>query len=56
MILSFGEENVNNFLVKVMAGSTPFTSLPKQGFKIKKSSRWDGKDAPPLIEENYDDL
>ena len=30
--------------------------LPKSGIVIKKASKWDGKDAEPIVEEIYDDL
>jgi hypothetical protein len=39
-----------------MTGSVSFDPLPKQGFKLKKASKWDGKDAAPIIEDLYDDL
>jgi hypothetical protein len=51
---AFSNENVNAFLTKVITGSSPTDQLPKQGFSVKKISKWDGKDAAPIIEENYD--
>ena len=51
---AFSNENVNAFLTKVITGSSPTDQLPKQGFSVKKVSKWDGKDAAPIIEENYD--
>jgi hypothetical protein len=39
-----------------MTGSVSFDPLPKQGFKVKKTSKWNGKDAAPIIEDPYDDL
>ncbi len=56
MTASFNNENVSSFLNKVMSGSAKVTNLPKSGFVIKKASKWDGKDAQPIIEESYEDL
>lgn len=51
---AFSNENVNTFLTKVITGSSPTDPLPKGGFTVKKVSKWDGKDAAPIIEENYE--
>jgi hypothetical protein len=52
---AFSTENMNTFMTKVITGSAPTDPLPKQGITIKKSSKWDGKDAAP-IQDSYDDL
>jgi hypothetical protein len=56
MTAAFNNENVNTFLNKVLSGSAKVTSLPKSGIVIKKTSKWDGKDAKPIIEDTYEDL
>jgi hypothetical protein len=55
MTAAFNKENFSNFLTKVMTGSAATAPLPKSGFVVKKVSKWDGKDAEPIV-ENYDDL
>jgi hypothetical protein len=52
---AFSTENMNTFMTKVITGSAPTDPIPKQGITIKKSSKWDGKDAAP-IQDSYDDL
>lgn len=56
MTAAFNNENVNTFLNKVMSGTAKVSNLPKSGFVIKKTSKWDGKDAQPIAEDNYEDL
>lgn len=53
MTASFNKENVNSFLTKVLTGSAGVSSLPTSGFKVKKVSKWDGKDAEPIVEDDY---
>ena len=53
---SYNTDNVSSFLTKVTVGSTPTDPLPKTGFSVKKVTKWDGKDAAPIVEEYYDDL
>jgi len=48
---SFNEENLNQFLTKVMTGSAPTDKLPMGTMEIRKADKWDGKDAAPIIEE-----
>ena len=58
MTASFNSDNVGSFLTKVMTGSAHVSDLPKSGFKVKKASKWDGKDAEPIVEDydDYDEL
>jgi hypothetical protein len=53
---SFSYEGTNDFLVKVLAGSQGVDTLPP--LEWKRADEWDGKDAPPLEEDEYetDDL
>jgi hypothetical protein len=53
MRAAFNKENMSNFLTKVMTGSSGGASLPSSGMVFKKSSKWDGKDAEPIVED-YD--
>ena len=56
MTASFNKENVNSFLTKVLTGSAGVGSLPATGFTVKKVSKWDGKDAEPIVEDyDYED-
>lgn len=41
-------------MTKVLTGAASVHPLPSQGFLVKKVSKWDGKDAEPIIEEDYD--
>jgi len=50
---AFNEKGVKSFVDGLLIGKTPLGPLPAN-FKFKKVSAWDGKDAPPLEEENYD--
>lgn len=52
---SFSQDNVSQFLQDLLIGKGGLSKLDKD-FKIKKAEKWDGKDAPPIEEENYDDL
>ncbi len=52
---SYSQENVGQFLDDLLIGKGGLSKLDKE-FKIKKAEKWDGQDAPPLEEENYDDL
>lgn len=56
MTAAFNKENLSSFLSKVMIGGARTEALPKSGFVVKKASKWDGKDAKPIVEDNYDDL
>lgn len=57
MTAAFNKDNLGSFLTKVMSGGASTNSLPKSGFVVKKSSKWDGKDAEPIVEDyDYDDL
>lgn len=55
MTAAFNRENLGNFLTRVITGGAATTPLPKSGFVVKKVSKWDGKDAKPIVED-YDDL
>ena len=49
---SYSEDNVNEFLTKVITGSAPTDKLPIGAMsELKKADNWDGKDAAPIIEE-----
>ena len=49
---SYSEDNVNEFLTKVITGSAPTDKLPIGSMsELKKADKWDGKDAAPIIEE-----
>lgn len=54
MTASFNKENTSSFLTKVMNGGARTDPLPKSGIVLKKRSKWDGKDAEPIV-ENWDD-
>ena len=56
MTAAYNKENVNNFLTKVMNGNAATNSLPPTGMTFKKASKWDGKDAEPIIEDWDDEL
>jgi hypothetical protein len=57
MTASFNKENLGSFVSKVMTGGVRTDALPKSGFVVKKTTKWDGKDAEPIVEDNYyDDL
>lgn len=45
MTAAFNKDNLSSFLDKTLTGSAAYSSLPKDGIKIKKVSKWDGKDA-----------
>ena len=52
MRASYSESNVNEFLTKVITGSSPTDKLPMGAMsELKKADKWDGKDAAPIIEE-----
>jgi hypothetical protein len=55
MTAAFNKENGNNFLTKLMTGGARTDDLPKSGMKFKKRSKWDGKDAEPIVED-FDEL
>jgi hypothetical protein len=52
---SYSQDNVGQFLQDLLIGKGGLGKLDKE-FKIKKAEKWDGKDAPALEEENYEDL
>lgn len=54
MTAAFNSENLNQFLSKCLTGTASYGQLPKDGIKVKKVSKWDGKDAEPIVEEDYD--
>lgn len=56
MTASFNKENCSNFLTKVMSGSARTDNLPKSGMVFKKRSKWDGKDAEPIVDDYNDEL
>ena len=55
MTAAFNRENASSFLTKVMSGGARTDSLPKSGMVFKKRSKWDGKDAEPIVDD-YDEL
>jgi protein disulfide-isomerase A6 len=52
---AFNKENTSSFMTKVMSGGARTDSLPKSGMVFKKRSKWDGKDAEPIVED-WDEL
>ena len=52
---AFDAENVSIFMTKTVTGSAAFDPIAKFGFRLKKTSKWDGKDAKPIGEDSYDD-
>ena len=54
---SFSTNNLNDFLSDLLIGRGGLTNLAGE-FKLKKAEKWDGKDAPPLEEDDsyYEDL
>jgi len=56
MTASFNKENLSNFVTKVMTGSARTDKLPPSGMVFKKRSKWDGKDAEPIVEDWGDEL
>ena len=56
MTAAFNKENLSNFLTKVMNGSAAVSNLPQTGMTFKKASKWDGKDAEPIVEDYDTDL
>jgi protein disulfide-isomerase A6 len=52
---AFDAENVSIFMTKTVTGSTPFDPIPKSLLRVKKASKWNGKDASPIGEDSYDD-
>ena len=54
MTAAFNKENCNGFLTKLMTGGARTDNLPQQGMKFKKRSKWDGKDAEPIVEDFSD--
>ena len=49
---SYSDDNVSEFLTKVITGSAPTDKLPIGAMnELKKADKWDGKDAAPIIEE-----
>jgi len=54
MTSSFNKDNMSGFLTKLMSGGARTDPLPKAGITIKKASKWDGKDAEPIVEDDYD--
>jgi hypothetical protein len=53
MRAAFNKDNMSGFLTKVMTGSSGGASLPTSGMVFKKATKWDGKDAEPIVED-YD--
>ena len=52
---SFSESGLKQFNDGLMIGKTTLSPLPAN-FSFKKISAWDGKDAPPIEEEQFEDL
>ena len=50
---SFSFEGANEFLTKVTSGALPVDPLPVGGIEIRKADKWDGKDAAPIVEDDY---
>jgi len=55
MTASFTKDNASSFMTKVMSGGARTDNLPKSGMVFKKRSKWDGKDAEPIVED-WDEL
>lgn len=54
---AFDKQNASSFLTRVMSGGARTDPLPKSGMVFKKRSKWDGKDAEPIVEDDlYDEL
>lgn len=55
MTAAFDKEHASSFLNSVMSGRARTDSLPKSGMVFKKRSKWDGKDAEPIVDD-WDEL
>jgi hypothetical protein len=42
MLSSFSEQNMHEFITKVITGSAAITALPNGGLVFKKTQPWDG--------------
>ena len=51
---SFSSQAANEFLTKVITGSAAVSDAPKGGLVFKKTSAWDGENAPIIEEEPLD--
>jgi len=53
---SYNFEGVKDYLKMAGGGQVRnLEALPKSGMVFKKADKWDGKDAPAIVEEEYDD-
>lgn len=53
---SFSEAGIKDYLRMAGGGQVRnLSALPTTGFKVKKTDKWDGKDAPVIEEEPLDD-
>ena len=51
MLSSFSQSNISEFITKVLTGSAAVSTLAKDALTFKKTTAWDGKDAPVIEEE-----
>ena len=51
---SFSEKNIGGFLEGIMIGKESLMDLKFQ-IEFKTVDKWDGEDAPEIIEEDFDD-
>lgn len=56
MTAAYNKENASGFLSKLMTGGARTDDLPRSGMVFKKRSKWDGKDAEPIVDDWNDDL
>ncbi len=54
MKAAFSGETLGSFLSDLMSGRVGLDDL-KTKPTFKKADKWDGKDAQPIVEENYND-
>lgn len=54
MLSSFSQQNIHEFITKVLTGSASVQTLAKDALTFKKTAKWDGKDAPVIEEEPLD--
>jgi hypothetical protein len=54
---SYSEKGLGSYIRSATSGNVRnLEPFPKTGMTFKKASKWDGKDATPIVEEPLEDL
>ena len=54
MLSSFTQQNIHEFITKVLSGSAAVSQLAKDALTFKKTTPWDGQNAPVIEDEPLD--